>query len=309
MLSNADYLTFRCRGGMVQLRHLRYLVATVDAGSVSAAARAVHVTQPALSRQLRQLEADLGLELFDRAAGRMTLNRTGQALLPSIRDLLVAARTVEDAAAMFAAGRLERLTIAAPTATLTDIVSRFVATMTPKDPVVDVVAGDGKAVDEMLLAGADLAIGTQRPGAPFTSIALPALPVWAYGTPEDGWRGRRSIELVELVRRTLVVLPASFTARQALDAAVTTHAVELGAVVEAVNGTMAQALAAAGRGTAVVSDDPRFGLEPVAIRAGGRSLRIQMYVAWSGRGPASRAVGSVAERLCAWVAGHYPPTD
>ena len=69
----------------MELRHLRYLVAVADAGSVSAAAELVHVTQPNLSRQLRQLEDELGVPLFDRGAGRLTLSRTGRELLPAVR--------------------------------------------------------------------------------------------------------------------------------------------------------------------------------------------------------------------------------
>ena len=51
----------------MELRHLRYFVATVEAGTVSAAAGRLHLTQPGLSRQLRQLELDLGVELFERS--------------------------------------------------------------------------------------------------------------------------------------------------------------------------------------------------------------------------------------------------
>jgi hypothetical protein len=64
MLSNTKLAEVLCLGGMVKLLHLRYFVAVADAGTVSAAADAVHVTQPALSRQLRQLENDLGVVLF-----------------------------------------------------------------------------------------------------------------------------------------------------------------------------------------------------------------------------------------------------
>src|SRR6478735_1535742 len=159
MLSNTRSAPDPCPsdiGGAVQLRHVRYFVATADAGSVSAAAARVHVTQPALSRQLRQLEQDLGVTLFDRSAGRLALNRTGRALLPAARDLLASADALQRRAGYHAGGGLERVTIAAPTVTLTDIVSPFVATMSADDPVVDVLQGDGRTTTELLQAGADL---------------------------------------------------------------------------------------------------------------------------------------------------------
>lgn len=289
----------------MQLRHLRYLAATADAGSVSAAAAAVHVTQPALSRQLRQLERDLGVGLFDRSAGRLTLSRTGLALLPAVREILAATDALQDAAAFHARGRLERLAIAAPTVTLTDVVSPFVATISADDPVVDVRVADGLSTTEMLRRGADLAIGTQRPQPPYRSRALAELPVWAYVAPDDPWADRGSVPLAELLERPLVVLPATFTAREALDAAVAAAGTAYPSLVEAGNGTIAQALAASGRGVAVVSDDPRFDLRPLAVESGGGRVAVRLVAAWDPRAVAAATVSDVAERLTAWVAQRY----
>ena len=293
----------------MQLRHVRYFVATADAGSVSSAATRVHVTQPALSRQLRQLERDLGVPLFVRGPGRLTLTRTGRSLLPAARDLLAAAEALQDRATFHARGGLERVTIAAPTVTLTDVVSPFVATMSADDPVVDVRAGDGQTPAEMLQSGADLAIGTQRPAAPLGSGALAVLPVWAYVPPGDEWAGRASVTLAELLERPLVGVPTSFTAREALDAAVATSGASYSTFVEAANGTIAQALAAAGRGVAVVSDDPRFDLVPVAVDLGDALLSVRLVVAWDAQGVAAPSLERLARRLGAWVAERYGPAS
>lgn len=290
----------------MQLRHVRYFVATADAGSVSGAAARVHVTQPALSRQLRQLEQDLGVTLFDRGAGRLALNRTGRALLPGARRLLDAADALQASAAFHASGRLARLTIAAPTVTLTDVVSPFVATMSTDDPVVDVRAGDGLDPAEMLRGGADLAIGTQRPPPPYAARELAVLPVWAYVPASDPWAERGRVSLAELLERPLVGLPSTFTAREALDAAAVAHGSSYSALVEAANGTIAQALAAAGRGVAVVSDDPRFDLVPLAIDLGRESLTIRLVAAWDPRDDSAAALAALAERLRTWIAHRYP---
>lgn len=289
----------------MQLRHVRYFVATAETGSVSAAAARMHVTQPALSRQLRQLEQDLGVGLFDRGAGRLTLNRTGRALLPAARQVIAAADGLADRARFHARGGLERVTIAAPTVTLTDVVSPFVATLAADDPVVDVRAGDGATTADMLRAGADLAIGTDRPPSPLRSRALATLPVWAYVAPDDAWAGREQVSLAELLGRTLVGVPPEFTAREALDVAVAAAGLSYAGFVEAANGTIAQALAAAGRGVAVVSDDPRYGLVPVAVDLGGERLSVRLEAAWDPRGVAAEAVEGLARRLGDWVAEHY----
>lgn len=289
----------------MQLHHARYFVATADAGSVSGAAAAVHVTQPALSRQLRQFERDLGVTLFDRGAGRLTLNDTGRALLPEARRLLDAADALRDAAAFHRSGRLARMTIAAPTVTLTDVVSPFVATMSPEDPVVDVRDGDGLEPAQMLRAGADLALGTQRPPEPYAARPLAVLPVWAYVRPDHPWAGRGRVGIAELITAPLVLLPTTFTAREAVDAAVTVDGGSYATVVEAANGTIAQALAAAGRGIAVVSDDPRFDLVPLRIDVAGQPLRIRLVASWDPRGVAAGTVESLIGRLGEWIAAHY----
>lgn len=290
----------------MELRHLRYLVATAREGSVSAAAASLHVTQPGLSRQLRDLERDLGVELFDRDGGRLRLSRTGEELLPRAHAVLDAVAELARAAQVQAAGGVERLLIAAPAVTLTDVVAPFVATMAPDDPVIDVRAADGASVHTLLLEGADLAIGTDRAPQPFRSRRLAVLPVWAYVRPDDPWAERATVGLRELVARPLVVLPPSFTARGSLDAALLRDEVGLGEVVEAGNGTIAQALAASGRGVAVVSDDPRFDLVPLGVRQdGGRRLDVRLSASWNPRAVQAGTVEALVERLAEYVERTY----
>lgn len=54
----------------MELRTLRYLVAIADAGTITAAANAIHISQPALSRQMQELETELGTKLFNRKVGQ-----------------------------------------------------------------------------------------------------------------------------------------------------------------------------------------------------------------------------------------------
>jgi DNA-binding transcriptional LysR family regulator len=310
MLSNAGSGLRPClldMGCSVQLRHVQYFVATVDAGSVSAASRALHVTQPALSRQLRQLEDELGVALFDRTAGRLTLSRTGQELLPAARQLLLDAQALRDAAEFHRHGAVQRLVIAAPTVTLTDVLSPFVADMRPDDPVVDVRSADGESPVQALQAGADLAVSTGRPAPPYESCVLADLPVWAYVRSDDPWAGRASVPLQELLTKPLVLPPSSFGARQALGTAVDAAGAVLQTVIEAANGTIAQALAATGRGVAVVSDDPRYDLRPLAIDVGDTVLTLRLVASWDGRNVARDTMAALAHRLQTWISVHYGP--
>ncbi|GGY09215.1 LysR family transcriptional regulator [Litchfieldella qijiaojingensis] len=72
----------------MEFRQLRYFLAVVEEGSVSAASRRVHVAQPALTRQIRLLEEDLETRLFDRHARGMHLTVAGRALVEEAQELL-----------------------------------------------------------------------------------------------------------------------------------------------------------------------------------------------------------------------------
>ncbi len=72
----------------ISLRQLHYLVAVVDAGSFTAAADQTHVAQPALSRQIALLEAQVGLRLLDRSRKGVTLTEGGVRLYNLARSML-----------------------------------------------------------------------------------------------------------------------------------------------------------------------------------------------------------------------------
>ena len=72
----------------MELRHLRYFVAAAEAENVSRAATRLHVSQPALSRQIRDLEGELGFSLFERSAKSVRLTEAGKVFLTESRAVL-----------------------------------------------------------------------------------------------------------------------------------------------------------------------------------------------------------------------------
>src|SRR5205823_13418777 len=79
----------------MDLRQLRYFVSVADADSMAVAARRLHVSQPTLSRQIRELECDLGIQLFDRIGRRMVLRLDGRAMLARSGRMLADAGALE----------------------------------------------------------------------------------------------------------------------------------------------------------------------------------------------------------------------
>ena len=73
---------------MFELRLLRYFVAVAETEHVGRAAERLHISQSPLSRQIRQLEDQLGLVLFDRERRRFRTTKTGRWFLEEARDLL-----------------------------------------------------------------------------------------------------------------------------------------------------------------------------------------------------------------------------
>ena len=72
----------------MELANLAAFLAVADAGGFSAAAAALHLTQPAVSKRIAQLESELDARLFDRVGRQVLLTEAGQLLLPRARQLL-----------------------------------------------------------------------------------------------------------------------------------------------------------------------------------------------------------------------------
>jgi LysR family hca operon transcriptional activator len=92
-------LCFSGLGELVELRHLRYFIAVAEEGSfINAAERRLRTAQPSLSRQIRDLELEVGSKLFDRQARGVTLTAAGKVFLHHVRLALAQIETASEAA-------------------------------------------------------------------------------------------------------------------------------------------------------------------------------------------------------------------
>jgi Bacterial regulatory helix-turn-helix protein, lysR family len=83
----------------IELRHLRHFIAVADAGSLTVAAeQKLHTSQPSLSRQIRALEQEVGVQLINRSAHGVELTSAGKAFLDHARTALLQAEAAKEAA-------------------------------------------------------------------------------------------------------------------------------------------------------------------------------------------------------------------
>jgi DNA-binding transcriptional LysR family regulator len=125
----------------VELRHIRYFIAVAEYLNFSRAARQLHIAQPPLSRQIRQLEDDLGVTLFLRSKRRVELTKAGRIFLDEARKLVVQAGHATEAARHAQKGEsgIVRIGIASG---LGGWVSRVVAEHCKRRPAIDVECKD-----------------------------------------------------------------------------------------------------------------------------------------------------------------------
>ena len=144
----------------------RAFCATADAGSLSAAARKIGLTQPTLSRQVAELETSLGVALFERIGKRLQLTDAGLALLEHARAMAAAA----EAMALAAAGKSQevagRVTISASDAISAYLLPDIVARILDQAPQITLVIVASNAISDLRRREADIAIRHVRPTEP-----------------------------------------------------------------------------------------------------------------------------------------------
>jgi DNA-binding transcriptional LysR family regulator len=251
----------------MELRHLRYFVAVADTGAFSRAATRLHITQPALWRQVHALETELGVRLFERAGRSVRLTGEGEGLLRRSRELLSAAEQLGQHAHALRGGDVGTLRVGASPQAIQTILAPFLARYLSARPQVEVhlIEEGGARLPALVERGdVDLALATLRGGEDLTRRLL--TPVWVLAAVSPGHRLRRraTVDVTELQNEPLLLLRQGFGKREIFDGACRVARVRPKVVLEAGDPQSLIALAEAGRGVAVV---------PSTVRLTGRSVR------------------------------------
>ncbi|MGW7641186.1 LysR family transcriptional regulator [Streptomyces decoyicus] len=296
----------------MEIKRFRYFLAVVHAGTVTGAAERLHVAQPAVSRQLRHLETELGLALFDRIGPRLRLTSAGRQFVAVAEDLVSRADRIDSVAQHMARGELSHVVVAAAQTTINEVLAPFVATLTRSDPFLSLREVPADQIQTTVREQADLGIAAGPAYDPMLEWRpLTDVPLRAYVAPTHRWatHGRRTITISELVTEELLLLTREHPARAVLDEAVSKAGLTYTHVTESSNALMCEALAASGFGVGVVTDLPRFGGYPLLIdTAGPTTLRLQLRACWPPHHYAAEALTSFLDRLAEFAATYVHDT-
>jgi len=134
------------------LRYLRTFVTIAEAGGITRALARLDVSQPAASRQILALEAELGIKLFDRIGRRLRLTSGGEDLLLQSRRLLIEAELLEARVHTLKGGETGILRVGATPMAIENALSAFLSPYRRRHPGVEVhfVEDGGLRLDDRL---------------------------------------------------------------------------------------------------------------------------------------------------------------
>ena len=205
------------------LRHIRYLIAVAEHGNFTRAAEALHVSQPTLSLQIRQLEERLGAQLLDRSGRVVRVTDAGSAYVEharrALRELEAGARAIDDVHGM-ARGALRLATTPTFTAYLT---GPLLAAYHARHPGIALHLRE-MPLDLIEAALADDEVDLAIAFSEVRSAELECQPLFAeqlsvvVGQDHPCAKRRKPLTPAELARQPLALLSADFATRGYVDA-------------------------------------------------------------------------------------------
>jgi DNA-binding transcriptional LysR family regulator len=287
----------------MELRQLEYLVAVVDEASFTRAAARLHVAQPGVSAQIRQLERELGQELLDRSGRTVRPTEAGAAVLPYARAALgnVAAvrQTVEELAGLVR-GRVALGTI--PSRPLGELPG-LLAAFHRRHPGVEITLVEDRSdrlVEAVRTGRLDLAVvgAAARHPAGVTGEVITEQALGAAVAADHRLAGRGRMPLADLRDLPLICLPRGSGMRTALEEACAAAGFRPRVAFEAGDPHIVAELAAEGLGVAILPEAfaaaHPAGLRTVTIAPPG--LRGRIDLVWRVDAPMGPAARTFLER-------------
>jgi DNA-binding transcriptional LysR family regulator len=296
----------------MDLRYLRTFVTIAEAGGITRAGARLDVSQPAASRQILALEAELGIKLFDRIGRRLRLTSGGEDLLLQSRRLLIEAELLEARVHTLKGGETGILRVGATPMAIENALSAFLSPYRRRHPGVEVhfVEDGGLRLADRLERG-DVDLALVVPNDRFRARPLFPAHSMAVMSKKHPLSRRRALDLAELADKPLLLLNRTFGSREWFDSACNVARIRPRVLLESAAPHTLVALAGMDYGIAVVPSNVAL---PASVRAlpliqRGASIGRWLTVAWDPR----RMLAAYAEQFVDELAAHwrldYPGRD
>ncbi|MDO8347471.1 MAG: CysB family HTH-type transcriptional regulator [Rugosibacter sp.] len=261
----------------MKLQQLRYLVEVERQGlNVSAAAEVLFTSQPGISKQIRLLEEELGITIFERSGKRLTgVTAPGHVVIDMARKVLRETQNMKRVGEDFAAGASGVLSIATTHTqaryTLPPVIQRFVR----QHPSIrlHLQQGSPSQVAQWLIEGAaDIGIATEALDGRPELLTLPCYQ-WSHRvvTPQDHpLLARGALTLASLAEYPLITYDATFTGRSHIDRAFERAGIAPNVALTAIDSDVIKTYVGLGLGVGIIAEmafDPLRDTELTALAA------------------------------------------
>ena len=298
----------------MNLRHLRAFAAIVDLGGVARAALRLHLSQPALSRQIHALEAELGVRLFDRVGRRVQLTSEGEDLLRGSRRLLAEAESLGERARSLKAGKTGILRVGATPQVIENLVAGFLMQYRRRHPGVEVhlVEDGGARLHERLDRGDVHLTLTAASGTRFEDRLLYPMHLVAVVPPEHALGRRATVDITELIEQPLLLLRRGFGSREWFDIACDVAHIRPRVLLESAAPSTLVALAAADYAVAILPSTvqiPRDAARAVPLVHRGAPIGRWAHIAWDPQRFLALYAEEFVAELVAYCRRDFPGRD
>ena len=241
-----------------EFRHIAAFLAIARCGNFTRAAAELHVSQPALTVQIRQLEAALGVRLFDRNNRNVALTQLGRELVAPFTRVFLDMQSIVESAQDAAAHRRGVVTVACLPSIASDLLPRAIARLIERHQGITVLVRDAVAarVIELVKSGeADFGVsGCGRRDRDLAVHPLFADRLVAFARVDHQIAKRSGVTLRELARHPLVVTGKDSSVRELLDRSLEREKLALDIAQEVTYMSTALGMAAAGLGVAILPE-------------------------------------------------------
>ena len=301
----------------MDLRYARTFVTVAELGSVSKAAMRLHIAQPALSRQISNLEQELGLKLFDRVGRRLVLTGEGEQFLGDCRGLLNYASALGERVQLLRRGDTGTLKVAASPQFIESVISGFLRRYAERYPKVQLKLSESIAWSDTLAMlergeiqlGQNLLSAVPSTDSRFASQPLEAIELLAAShAPLQSGKGG-VIEVAGLATYPLLVLDTSFVSRRTFDATCRLAGIGVNIVFESRTPHTLLAMAEKGHGVAIVPSAVqvnRYSLRIARLTYRDEPLREPLAVFWDKRRPLPKYGADFCAMLAEYVREVFP---